>query len=218
VLTGYYHERSGVGLALSQIQPQAHRRIGVVGLGAGTLAAYGRDGDEFCFYEINPAVKEAAKRYFTFLQESPAKVEVVMGDARLSLEKEPARQFDLLALDAFSSDAIPVHLLTAEAFAIYLRHLKAGGVVAVHISNQHLNLRPVVRNLAAHFGLQAALISFKSAQRPWWWYPADWVLLTKNRELLESAPIHQATTVLEEGEPRGRLWTDDYASLLTLLK
>jgi hypothetical protein len=218
VPTGYYHERSGVGLALSQIQPQAHRRIGVVGLGIGTLAAYGRDGDDFCFYEINPAVPNVAGKYFTFLKESPAKVEVVMGDARLSLEKEPPRQFDLLALDAFSSDAIPVHLLTKEAFAVYLRHLKAEGVIAVHISNQHLDLRPVVRNLAAHFRLHAALISFKAAPHPWWWYPADWVLLTKNRELLDCVPIRQATNAPEEDGPRGRLWTDDYASLLTLLK
>lgn len=218
VPTGYYHERSGAGLALSQIQPPSHRRIGVVGLGVGTLAAYGRSGDYFRFYEINPAVTNVAQSYFTFLKESPAQVEVVMGDARLSLEREPPQQFDLLVLDAFSSDAIPIHLLTEEAFAIYLRHLNGAGVIAVHISNQHLDLQPVVGNLAEHFHWPAALLSFKSTDRPWWWYPADWVLLTTNKALLDSPPIHQATTAPQEDTPRGRLWTDDYASLLMLLK
>jgi hypothetical protein len=218
VPTGYYHERSGAGLALSQIQPQNNRRVGVVGLGVGTLAAYGRSGDYFCFYEINPAVKDVAERYFTFLKESPAQIDVVLGDARLSLEKQSSQQFDVLALDAFSSDAIPVHLLTKEAFAIYLHHLKPEGVIAVHISNHHLDLRPVVRNVAKHFHLEAALISYKAAQHPWWWYPTDWMLLTKNKALLDRPPIRQVTSAEEGDQPRGRLWTDDYASLLTLLK
>src|SRR5205807_9355570 len=129
-------------------------RVGVVGLGAGTLAAYGRTGDVFRFYDINSDVVELARSEFTFLKDSRAKVEVALGDARLSLEREPAQNFDVLALDAFSSDAIPVHLLTVEAFKTYLRHLKPDGVLAVHISNRYLDLVPVVQQAARHLSLE----------------------------------------------------------------
>src|SRR5258708_40362705 len=123
-------------------------RAGLVGLGAGTLAAYGRPGDVFHFYEINPRVEEVAGRFFTFLGQSHAKTEMVTGDARLSLEAEPSQGFDLLAVDAFSGDAIPVHLLTKEAFALYLRHLNRGGILAIHTSSTYLDLAPVVNLLA----------------------------------------------------------------------
>src|SRR5260370_29947934 len=131
--TSYYGRASGIGLALLDAQEHGPLRVGVVGLGAGTLAAYGRAGDVFRFYDINPDVVELARTEFSFLADSPAKVEVALGDARLSLEREPPENFDVLALDAFSSDAIPVHLLTVEAFKTYLRHMKPDGVVDVHI-------------------------------------------------------------------------------------
>jgi SAM-dependent methyltransferase len=153
----YYGEHSGVGLALRHLPRATGRKLGLVGLGTGTLAAYGRSGDQLRIYEINPAVEQLARDPFTHLARSPAKIDVVMGDARLSLEREFAaggsQQFDLLALDAFSSDAIPVHLLTREAVALYLRHLRPDGMLAVHISNRYLNLEPVVRALAQEFGM-----------------------------------------------------------------
>ena len=169
--TLYFTEKSGVGLAMRAL-PAAGRRIGVVGLGAGTLASYGRPGDSFRFYEINPEVERLARSRFTYLSNCLGNVEVVLGDARLSLEQEPGQQFDLLVLDAFSSDAIPVHLLTREAFAVYERHLETNGIIAVHVSNVSLNLAPVVAHLARHGNYQFAAIDNLSRSRDRWWvYP-----------------------------------------------
>ena len=127
----------------------SNRRAGVIGLGVGTLAAYGRAGDSFRFYELNPAVIQVASTYFRFLNESAAATEVVAGDGRLALEREPPQNFDVLILDAFSGDSIPVHLLTRQAFEVYFRHLRPGGIVAVHVTNRYLDLAPVVDALAA---------------------------------------------------------------------
>src|SRR5439155_25500299 len=165
------HEKSGVGLALQSLGlplplggedrgegvPASNKRIGVVGLGVGTLASYSRPGDFICFYEINPLVKQMADNYFSYLKEAEGKVDIVFGDARLSMERQPPQQYDLLALDAFSGDAIPVHLLTDEAFRIYRRHLKTNGILAVHVTNRHLDLVPVVRNLGRRFGYETVL-------------------------------------------------------------
>ena len=145
--TTYYGRQSGVGLAILNTRHSA-QRVGVIGLGAATLASYGRPGDYYRFYEINPLVIEVARKQFTYLSDCPAKVDVVLGDARLSLDREPSQQFDVLAVDAFSSDSIPVHLLTLEAFRLYFRHLRPDGVLAVHVSNTHLKLEPVVGRLA----------------------------------------------------------------------
>src|SRR5262249_15710017 len=143
--TTYYGLESGVGLALLDARAHGPVRVGVVGLGAGTLASYRRPGDLYRFYDINPKVVELARTGFSFLKDSKARVEVQLGDARLSLEREPKWDFDVLVLDAFSSDAIPVHLLTVEAFRAYLRQLRTGGILAVHISNRYLDLVPVVQ-------------------------------------------------------------------------
>ena len=153
--TTYYAPDSGVGRALRQHQINQPREIGVVGLGAGTLAVYGRAGDHMRFYEINPEVIRLANEHFWYLSDCPAEVTVVLGDARLTLEQEEARDFDLLVLDAFSGDAIPVHLLTAEAMQLYTRHLAADGILAIHISNLHFDLQPVVQGLADQFGFIA---------------------------------------------------------------
>lgn len=218
--TTYYAEASGVGLAINRL-PEGPRRLGLVGLGTGTLAAYGRPGDALRIYEINPAVEQLARKEFTYLEYCQAKVEIVMGDARLSMERELAekhpQQFDLLALDAFSSDAIPVHLLTKEAFEIYLRQLKPDGVIAVHISNRYLNLRPVVETLAAHFGLGVVSIS-EDTEPAWWVYSTTWMLLTKNKAFLEHSTIKD---VADEPEKPGKpvpLWTDDFTNLYSILK
>ena len=145
--TTYYGPRSGAGLVL-QAGGSANRKVGIIGLGVGTLAAYGRPGDRFRFYEINPAVIGIASSYFRFLKESRAAIEVVPGDGRLALGREPAASFDVLILDAFSGDAIPVHLLTKEAFQEYFRRLRPDGVVAVHLTNKYLDLASVVEGAA----------------------------------------------------------------------
>src|SRR5208283_4590774 len=132
---------------------------GIIGLGAGTIAAYGTPGDVYRFYDINPAVVGIAKCDFSYVGKSDAAIQIALGDARLSMEREAPQGFDVLAIDAFSSDAIPVHLITREALAVYLRHMKPGGIIAFHVTNRYLNLAPVVQQLAAAAGLNAVLVA-----------------------------------------------------------
>jgi hypothetical protein len=218
--TTYYGASSGVGLAISHIPEATGRRIGLVGLGTGTLAIHGREGDTVRIYEIDPQVERLARTRFRYLELSPAKVDVILGDARLSMERELAnnesQQFDVLALDAFSSDAIPVHLLTVEAFKIYLSHLKPDGVIAVHISNRYLDLRPVVENAARHLGLEAATISDDPTE--WWIYRTTWILVTRNKEMLANPDISVVTEAEQPPNPAISLWTDDHASVVEILK
>jgi SAM-dependent methyltransferase len=217
--TTYYNESSGIGVVLNNFSRESGRRIGVVGLGTGTLAAYGREGDVFRFYEIDPAVRKVAQTRFTYLRQSKAKIEVVEGDARLRLESEAPQQFDVLALDAFSSDAIPIHLLTEEAFKEYFRHLAPGGVLAVHISNRHLNfLRPLV-GAAKEFHQLLLCIAWNDPHRPWWFSDSNWVFISRNQKLLTSPQIMSHATIMpvEYGE-HPLLWTDDHASLASILK
>jgi len=223
--TTYYAEGSGVALA-AQALPAGPRRIGVVGLGVGTIAAHGRAGDTVRVYEINPAVQRLATSRFTFLSNCLAKVEIAMGDARLSLEREPSQNFDLLALDAFSSDAIPVHLLTKEAFELYGRHLKTNGVIAVHVSNRYLNLEPIVASLARHFGYRLALVNYEEDTEDdveedeghWWAYASTWMLLTHDTALLESPALRKAASAPGTNAPAIPLWTDDFASVFQVLR
>jgi hypothetical protein len=219
--TSYYARSSGVGLAVQQLPEDRPRRIGLVGLGTGTLLAYGREGDVFHVYEINPAVERIARSHFTYLESTPARVELVMGDARLSMEQELARgepqQFDLLALDAFSSDAIPVHLLTREALALYLQHLKPEGLIAVHISNRYLDLRPVLALLADNAGLAMAVIQDDPSD-DWWLYRTTWVLLARDPTALAGEAIADVTDDPRPLEPQVGLWTDEYASLFRILR
>lgn len=218
--TTYYAEVSGVGLAIDNL-PEGPRKIGLVGLGTGTLAIYGRTGDTMRMYEIDPAVERLARSHFTYLENCQAQVDVVMGDARVSLERELARdgsqEYDILVLDAFSSDAIPVHLLTKEAFEVYLAHLKPDGVLAVHISNRYLNLRPVVERLAAHFDLGVSYIA-EDLEPDWWIYSTSWMLVTANRAFLEQPAISNVADEPETLEHPALLWTDDYTNLFSLLK
>jgi hypothetical protein len=218
--TTYYAESSGVGRAITSL-PEGPRRLGLVGLGTGSLAVYGRAGDYLRIYEINPAVEELARSQFKYLSYCQAKNDVIMGDARLMMEREVegknTQQFDLLALDAFSSDAIPVHLLTKEAFEIYWQQLKPDGVLAVHISNRYLNLQPVVEKLAEHFKLHVVTISDDN-EPDWWVYATTWMLVTRNKDFLSSERIKE---VAEEPDTRSNplpLWTDDYASLYSIMK
>jgi spermidine synthase len=212
--TTYYSPKSGAGLAMEAV-PRSSRRVGVVGLGAGTLAAYGRAGDYFRFYEINPLVVEVARREFTYLADCPAKVELALGDARISLEREPSRQFDVLALDAFSGDAIPMHLLTREAFEVYFRHLRPDGVLAVHVSNRYVELEPVVE-LAAR-ALHKATLVVDSRADALGAYGARWVLLASTADAFASAVRVQARPARRLAQNL-RLWTDDYSNVFQILK
>jgi hypothetical protein len=213
----YYGPDSGIGLGVGAL-PTGPRRIGVVGLGTGTMAAFGRAGDYLRFYEINPQVETVANSWFSYLPKSLGNVEVAPGDARLSMEREPPQHFDLLVLDAFSSDAIPVHLLTQEAFEVYQRHLNTNGVIAVHISNHYLDLQPVVANLARHFDYKLACIDFEENDEDWWLYSSTWVLLTHNKQIVDSPAICSVASNLTTNKTKVPLWTDDFASLFQILR
>jgi hypothetical protein len=231
--TMYYARESGVGLAIAnhpaRKQTSMPLRIGVVGLGAGTLACYAGPGDYLRFYEIDPLVVHLSQEHFTFQSDARqrgADVDVFVGDARLVMERQLARgeakQFDVLVIDAFSSDAIPVHLLTKECFAIYLAHLKSTGVLAIHISNRHLDLGPVVRTLAENAG-QSALLINRELNRELLRQGGDlatgseWVLITCDEQILANAVLRAAATPWPK-HARSATWTDDYSSLFTLLR
>lgn len=209
--TTYYGRQSGVGQALAHVNRNADRHVGVIGLGIGTLATYSRPGDRYRFYEINPAVVETARTYFTFLGKSSTVSQSIVGDARLVLEREEPQQFDLLVLDAFSGDAIPVHLLTKEAFDVYLKHLAPQGLLACHVTNVHFDLLPVLAGLADEHGLSA--IQIESGGNPSEYLTdATWVLLSRDKQDLpqiESAQPMDGT--------RRTFWTDDRNNLFEVL-
>lgn len=216
--TSYYGQHSGIAIALNALD-RPSRRIGVVGLGAGTLAAWGRRGDTFRFYEINPDVEQIARTWFSFLSDSKARTEVVLGDARVQLERELSQgrshDFDLIAVDAFSSDSIPMHLLTAECADIYRQRLAPDGVLALHISNRALNLDPIARGMANYLGwtaLQIASIVDPSKGES----SSTWVLMTSNRDFLERAGLARHPSNWSNRAPI--TWTDDFASLWHVLQ
>jgi spermidine synthase len=213
--TTYYSHDSGVGLALDNCCKGRPRRVADIGLGTGTLAAYGEPGDVFRFYEIDPRVEVIAKNVFTYLRDSRARIEIAHGDARLSMEAEPPENYDVIAVDAFSGDAIPVHLLTAEAIQLYRRHLAPGGIIAFHISNTYLRLAPVVQAQADHAGLHAVLVTTEDNDDTGA-FSSDWVLVTANEKFLALPEIADASAKIEP-KPGLRLWTDDYSSLLPIL-
>lgn len=222
---GYHWPGSGIGLALQQ-HPRYGQgmRVGVLGLGVGVLAAYGQPGDVYRFYEINPLVVDLAEGqggYFSFLRDSPADISVALGDARLVLEQELAaaqpQNFDVLALDAFSSDSIPVHLLTREAFEVYLQHLAPDGVIAAHISNRHVDLRPVLLQVAETFDLHAVILDIPASTTEPATFNSWWILLTRDPTFL-TQPAIAAQAQSFEGVAMVRLWTDDYSNLVQMLK
>jgi len=217
-LTTYYTETSGIGVAIHSKQDHPVR-VGIIGLGTGTIAAYGRKDDVFRFYDIDANVIGIARSDFTFLGDSGARVETALGDARLSLEREPSENFDVLAVDAFSSDAIPVHLITREALETYERHMKPDGIVAFHVSNRFLDLIPVVARLAKELNLHAVLVSDdpedeeKSIRSR-----SDWVLVARDEKALKAPAIVEAGATPAEDRPQWRTWTDDYSNLVQILK
>lgn len=214
--TTYYSQEAGVGRALLAKADKGPLRVGVVGLGVGTLAAYGRPGDEFRLYEIDPLVIDLARSHFTYLDRTRAKTELILGDARLSLEREPDQQLDVLVVDAFSGDSVPIHLLTREAFATYFRHLKPDGVLALHITNRFLDLRPVVKAVADSRNLDVRLVETESDSSRLV-FGSDWVLMSADRRLFDGPHLGAAAQEIP-ARPGFRLWSDDYSSIFSVLK
>jgi hypothetical protein len=213
--TSYYAEDSGAGLAIRLCCEGRARNIGVIGLGAGTIAAYGRPGDRIEFYEINPAVVPIARNVFTYIRDSGAQVSIAEGDARTSLANEPPQGFDVLVVDAFSGDAIPLHLLTMQALALYRKHLAPGGIVAFHISNRHVDLEAPIALLAKSAGMQAATVA-TGANDQRGEFTATWMLLSDNADFFAKPDL--ARSARQPQELAGlRPWTDDFSSLLPVL-
>jgi hypothetical protein len=222
-ITSYFGSRSGLGLALRNFPRQQNQRIGLLGLGVGTIAAYGKPGDYLRIYEIDPAVKKIAEKPFSYLATSLAKIEVIMGDGRLSLEHEAPQDFDFLIMDAFSSDAVPVHLLTREAFAIYERHLRPDGAIIVNISNRYLDLRPVIENAARAIGYRCYQIecddgSDDEEDGAWWLYGSTFMILSKNQEFMNHPALRAAASPPVTTPNAIPLWTDDYTSMFRVVK
>jgi len=219
----YFGPGSGYGRvfdSLRQIGPKKPLRVGVIGLGAGVIASWMKPGDQLVFYEISPRVVEIAKREFTFLQDTSAKTEIVLGDGRLSLEREPPRGYDVMGIDAFSGDSIPMHLVTREAMALYLRHLKPDGVIVFQATNRFIDLLPVVKRLASEFGLEAVNVSDspEGGEGPEYWYSAtDQVIVTRNAKLLAWPRIAEAAEPIEERRDLP-VFTDSHYNLLRILK
>jgi SAM-dependent methyltransferase len=212
----YYCANTGLGLVMRARSDAEFQRVGIIGLGTGTIAAYGRVGDLYKFYDINPLVKKIADSHFWYLQNSEAATEVVMGDARLSLEREPVQNFDTLVVDAFSSDSIPVHLLTREAMELYFRHLRPSGVLAVHISNRFIDLKPVLERAALAIGKKAWVVETEDEQEGRC-YGTTWVLITGNEAMLAREEFRRAGRA-PEAAPWLGTWTDDYSNVYKVLR
>ena len=215
--TAYYRPETGVGLAFNHL-PRSHgRRIGVVGVGVGTLLSYGQTDDYFRLYDINPKVIELAEHYFSFIQDSPAARDIVIADARLAMEREQPQRFDLLVIDAFSGDSIPMHLLTAEAMQLYQRHMQPDGVLAIHISNHYLDLKPLIRGWAEREGYQYRFTREQASTDDFGLYRSNWALVTRNPIFLQQTAIEQVSQP-EDGTEKRLVWTDDFCNLYSLLK
>ncbi len=212
---------SAAGISSASSPGKRGLHVGGIGLGTGTIAAYSRKGDTFRFYEINPEVVKISRKFFTYLKDAAGDEAVILGDGRISLERElrdgGPQQFDVLAVDAFSGDAIPIHLLTEEAFDLYWKHLRPDGILAVHISNLYLDLSSVVRVLARKYEKQAVFISDEANTAPGT-DNSDWVLITNNEEFLNCKDIKSCITPWTTAEPKPVLWTDDYSNLLRVIR
>ncbi len=214
--TTYYADNSGIGLALQNCCDGRPRNIGVIGLGTGTLATYGNASDHIRFYEINPLVRPVAQNLFTYLRDSPAQITFVDGDARTSLTRESPQNFDVLAVDAFSGDAIPLHLLTTEAIELYKKHLAPNGILAFHVSNQYLNLPPEIAQLANAANMQSKLIE-SQPDESLGAFRSTWVLLTTSSTFFSRPEIANAASATPT-DAHLRPWTDDYSSILPILQ
>jgi len=213
----YFCPQSGIGRGMHAQEGQP-RRIGILGLGCGTLAAYGRAGDTLRIYEINPLVLDIAQSEFTYLKDTPAKIEMALGDGRLLLEGEPpSQQFDMLVMDAFSGDSVPVHLITREAFGIYFRHLKPNGILAVNISNTYLNLEPVMERAANAYGKVGLAYHFTPDDDDTICFGCSWTLIMDRAALDAHPELLKDSKVLKPERPF-RIWTDDFSNMFDILK
>jgi hypothetical protein len=216
VSTSYYGKNSGIGRAIKALEARGPVRMGLIGLGSGVTTNYGRKGDYMRVYEINPLIEMIAQKWFTFYPHSEADKQILMGDARLTLERQEPQNFDLMAVDAFSSDAIPVHLLTREASAVYWKHLKPNGVLALHISNRYLNLEPVCQGDASAFGKLAMTVD-DDGEEASYMSASTWVLLTSDASLFKASTFADADMHAAEPVAHFRPWTDDYSNLFQIL-
>ena len=214
--TTYYCRESGVGTALTARNEFLPQRVGVIGLGTGTLATYGRVGDEYHIFEINPLVLQLARGEFSFINESRATVKVHLGDARLSLERMEPLKLDVLAVDAFSGDSVPVHLLTKEAMELYWRHLNPDGMLAVHISNRYLDLRNVVSGSAASAGFSGIMIYDEGNSEPYY-VSNTWTLFNRDKSFFAHPNFAGTDTTELLPDKNFRSWTDDYSNILKIL-
>jgi len=228
--TSYFSPHSGIGIALRMHHKKEKQKaginegmnVGMIGMGTGTVATYCTPLDKHTYYEINPEVDYLAKKYFTYLSNAGDNVNVVLGDGRIELERafrtSGSKKFDVLAVDAFSGDAIPIHLLTKEAFQLYFNHLNEDGILAIHISNLYFELEPLVYNMAGVF--QTHIAKFKNKKdRSLGIKSATWILLTKNRAFMEHPRVKKHFAEWDEGVGTNPvIWTDDYSDVITLLK
>jgi len=220
IAKSYYRKNTAVALAIEYLGLKGKVNAGFIGLGAGTLAVYGRQGDDYTFYELNPDVERLARSHFSYLDDSKANVQVKLGDARVTLQNElltdRINQFQILVVDAFSGDSIPAHLLTQEAFKLYWQHLTSEGVLAIHISNSHLDLSPLIRGLAGSSKKQARY--FKTLAEQKGGHDALWILVTNNQDLLTNSKIRRYSSPWTKAAENEIVWTDNYSNLLSVLK
>ena len=212
--TTYYSPEGGAGKTLLAKAAQGALRVGVVGIGVGTLATYGRPEDYYRLYDIDPLVIDVANKHFSFLAAGRARSAIVIGDARLQLAGEAPQQFDVLVVDAFSGDSVPVHLLTRQAFALYFRHLKPDGVLAVHITNRYLDLRPVIKTAADHLGRPARIIDF-DGDRDRGVFRSRWAIIAQDESFFRHDTFADAKQLADQ--PGFKPWQDDYSSLFAVL-
>ncbi len=216
-VTSYFGEGSGINRAIRTLREKGPVRIGILGLGAGVTATLANPGDTIHYYEINPLIPEIASHDFGFIAACPADKHIYMGDARLVLESLPPENLDFLAMDAFSSDAVPIHLLTREAYQVYLKHLKPSGVLAVHISNRYLNLAPVVAQAMQDIGWHGVIVDDDGSSQPYY-SGSTWTVLARDESFFHDRNFQAPEISPLEPQPGFRAWTDDFSNIIKILK
>jgi spermidine synthase len=217
IATSYFGTGSGISRAIRALGDSGPIRIGILGLGAGVTATLARAGDRLHYYEINPLVVQIANTEFSFVRACPADKQVFLGDGRLVLEGLPDEGLDLLAMDAFTSDAVPVHLLTKEAYVTYQRHLKPSGVLAINISNRYLDLEPVVAQAASDLGWMGVTVADEGEWEEYY-TSSTWILLSRSAAIFSHPNFHQSAVAPIHAKPGFRPWTDDYSNIIQILK